>query len=299
MPNEFFNGSEAQGVSSVAAADEDTTFEVFSFPSASGTASDQTVPGEPDLFDEDDDDEDVDPSPVLVRLKAKAVRTAETLKRGAGRKKEPQKRRRNFSSVSLSEKREAADRKEFLSLLRRRYSLRGVCNKLLRPAQLVRQNSPVLNVGALALTAFFFGCFYLTVAMDWRHAGLISTGRMWAFLPVGLLTGVTAALALCAMLSGLSRFVEKEPQPPFRFTLSVAVAAVLPTGLAAAALLIGWIFSTPVSMSLGVTALLWWLYQILELMRNLFRKKYLPVLTALTCYGFVLFCWLTFTFRLK
>ncbi len=169
----------------------------------------------------------------------------------------------------------------------------------LRPSELYENMQESLWILFLGGTSLFFGLFYLLVAMDWHQADLISTGRLWAFVFVGLLVGATAALSFAGGTQLLSRWIRKEPLRPFRLLSSVAGAALFPTAVLLFGLLIGLIFGAAVSMSFGVTALLWWIYTLMEVLRDLFPKRYGPILTFLTLWGAVVFIVISLTFVLK
>ena len=178
-------------------------------------------------------------------------------------------------------------------------SLRGLLGKLLRPAQLLRLSYRRWIPCAMVFAGLFFAGLYGMAALDWVRAGLISAGQAWGFAAVGFFTGGTAITLLCGVLRLASRWAKKDPQPVFLYAVPAAGAAVLPAVPVLLGLLIGWIFQTPVFVTLGVTALLWWIAQLLELARNLFRKRLFAVLAAVTVYGFIQFCWMTLTFGLK
>ena len=52
-------------------------------------------------------------------------------------------------------------------------------------------------------------------------------------------------------------------------------------------------------MSFGIVALLWWIYTLMEVLRDLFPDRFLPTLTFLTGWAFALFALMSVTFTLK
>ncbi len=155
---------------------------------------------------------------------------------------------------------------------------------------------PLFLAGVMA---FFFG-FYLLLGLDWYFAGLVSPGRLWAIAAVGPLVGGAAAMAFAAGTLALSVFGRKERIRPFRVMSGVAGACVYPGFLMLLGLLIQLIFRASVSMSFGMTALLWFCYLLLDVLRELFGEKHLfKSVVLLVVWGFVLFAVMTLTFSLK
>lgn len=156
--------------------------------------------------------------------------------------------------------------------------------------------SPLFLAGVMA----FFGGFYLLIGLDWFFADLISLGRLWAFVSVGLLVGGTAALGFSAAVQGLSLMIRKEKIRPFQILSTVAGACVYPSALLILGLLIQLIFKASVSMSFGITAVLWMITFLLDILRDMFGEKQLFKSTVLiVLWGFILFLVMTLTFTLK
>lgn len=178
--------------------------------------------------------------------------------------------------------------------------LRALGRDLLRPARFFRKTGGAEAGISLGIVALFFGLYFLSVGTDWLRAGLMSGGRVWAFFLMGLLTGGTAALLFAAVTAGGTVLLKKERISPFSYLAPIAAATVLPGLLLLFGLLIGGIFSTPISASVGITALLWWLWLLIELLRGLWGgKKLFPILTWVTVFGGILFTWLNVTVGLK
>lgn len=146
----------------------------------------------------------------------------------------------------------------------------------------------------------FFGAFYLLIGLDWYFADLISMGRLWAIVFVGLLVGGTVALLFAAGTQGLSMLCRKERIRPFRVLSAVAGACVYPSALLILGLLIRLIFRASVSMSFGITAVLWVMYVLLDVLRDLFGEKNLfKSVILIVLWGFALFALMSLTFTLK
>ena len=170
----------------------------------------------------------------------------------------------------------------------------------LRPSSLYDTVTERLYPLFLAGAMLFFGGFYLLIGLDWYFADLISAGRMWAFVCVGLLVGGTAALGFSAGTQGLSLLCRKERLRPFRLLSTVAGTCVYPSSLMILGLLIQLIFKASVSMSFGITAILWMITLLLDVLRDLFGEKHLFKSTVLiVVWGFILFLVMTLTFTLK
>lgn len=170
----------------------------------------------------------------------------------------------------------------------------------LRPGTLYENISEKLWPLFLGLSMAFFGGFYLLLGLDWYFANLISVGRLFAIAAVGLLVGGIAAMAFAAGTLGLSMFCRKERLRPFRILSTVAGACVYPAFLLLTGFLIQVIFHVSVSMSFGITALLWFFYLLLDVLRELFGEKHLFKSTGfLVGWGFLLFLIMTLTFTLK
>lgn len=170
----------------------------------------------------------------------------------------------------------------------------------LRPSALYDGVTELLAPLFLAGVMFFFGGFYLLIGLDWYFADLISMGRLWAFVAVGLLVGGTAAMMFSAGVQGLSLICRKERIRPFRVVSTVAGACVYPASLLILGLLIQLIFRASVSMSFGITAVLWLISLLLDILRDLFGEKNLFKSSVLiVLWGFLLFVIMTLTFSLK
>lgn len=170
----------------------------------------------------------------------------------------------------------------------------------LRPASLYDTVTERLYPLFLAGVMLFFGGFYLLIGLDWYFADLVSAGRLWAMVAVGLLVGGTAALGFSAGAQGLSMICRKERLYPFRVLSTVAGACVYPSSLLILGLLIQLIFRASVSMSFGITAVLWLISLLLDVLRDLFGEKNLFKSTLLiVLWGFILFSVMTLTFTLK
>jgi len=170
----------------------------------------------------------------------------------------------------------------------------------LRPSMLYENIQERLWPLFLAATALFSGMLYLLIGLDWHRAEMISSGRLWAFVFVGLLLGGTMALAFGAGAQILSLICKKETLRPFKVLSAVGGAAIFPGLLLVLGLLIRLIFGAAVSMSFGITALLWWIYILLEALRDIFGEKNLYKSALFTTlWGFLLFCLMTLTFSLK
>lgn len=170
----------------------------------------------------------------------------------------------------------------------------------LRPSTLYDGVTELLAPLFLAGVMLFFGGFYLLIGLDWYFADLISMGRLWAFVVVGLLVGGTAALSFGAATQGLSLLCRKERIRPFRVISTVAGACVYPASLLIFGLLLQLIFHASVSMSFGIMAVLWLTYLLLDVLRDLFGEKNLFKSSALiVVWGFLLFLIMTLTFTLK
>lgn len=170
----------------------------------------------------------------------------------------------------------------------------------LRPGTLCENVSEKLWPLFLAGVMGFFGGFYLLLGLDWYFADLLSAGRLWAIVLVGLLVGGTAAMAFAAGTVGLSMLFRKERIRPFRIVSGVAGACVYPAGLMILGLVIQLIFHVSVSMSFGIMAILWFFYLLLDVLRELFGEKHLFQSTVLlVLWGFVLFLLMSWTFTLK
>lgn len=170
----------------------------------------------------------------------------------------------------------------------------------LRPSALYDGVTELLSPLFLAITMAFFGFFYLLLGLDWYFAELIAPSRLWVIVGVGLLVGGVASLSFGAGVQGLSLLLRKEKIRPFRVMGPVAGACVYPGALLILGFLIQVIFRASVSMSFGITALLWLIYTLFEVLRDMFGEKNLVKSAAFTAlWGFVLFLIMTLTFSLK
>ena len=170
----------------------------------------------------------------------------------------------------------------------------------LRPGTLCENVSEKLWPLFLAGVMGFFGGFYLLLGLDWYFADLVSAGRLWAIVLVGLLVGGAAAMAFAAGTLALSLLFRKERIRPFRILSGVAGACVYPAGLMMFGLLLQLTFRTSVSMSFGIMAILWFFHLLLDVLRELFGEKHLfKSAVLLVLWGFVLFLLMSWTFTLK
>lgn len=183
--------------------------------------------------------------------------------------------------------------KEFLRTKVKRY-----LRYALRPAALYENLPETFWSLFLGGSSLFMGVFYLLVGMDWHRASLISSGRLWAFVAVGLVVGATAALAFAGGTQILSLIIRKEPLRPFRVLSSVAGATVFPATILLTGLLLE-LFGVATSMAFGVIALLWWIFVLMEVLRDLFGPRYVPIVTVLSIWAFALFAVISATFSLK
>ncbi len=170
----------------------------------------------------------------------------------------------------------------------------------LRPASLYESISESLWPLFLAGVMAYFAGFYLLIGLDWYFAGLVFPGRLLAVVCMGCLVGGIAAMAFSAGVQGLSLLCRKERIRPFGVLSSVAGACVFPAGLLVLGLGIQLVFQTPVSMSFGITSVLWTAYLLLDVLRDMFGEKHLFKSTLLTVlWGFLLFILMSLTFTLK
>lgn len=168
----------------------------------------------------------------------------------------------------------------------------------LQPAGLYENISESLWWLFLLGACLFFGGFYLLVGMDWLSAGLISAGRVWAFLLTGGLVGGIAALSFSGMAALTAKVSREDAVSPFRMLSAVAGSAVLPALLLGVGFLLS-LFGLSVSLSFGVIALLWWIFSLTEMLKTLFAPRYLLIVSLITLWGFGLFALITVTFSLK
>ncbi len=170
----------------------------------------------------------------------------------------------------------------------------------LRPSSLynnINEGMWPLFLGGIGL---FFAALYLLIGLDWLFASLLSPARLWAILLVGALVGGASATLFALGVQVLSRLLKKEKIRPFRVLSSFAGACVCPSVLLVLGFLIQIIFKASVSMSFGVTALLWLTYTLVEVLRDLFGEKKLFFSTLLVIlWGVVTFFMMTLTFTLK
>lgn len=168
----------------------------------------------------------------------------------------------------------------------------------LQPAGLYENISESLWWLFLLGACLFFGGFYLLVGMDWLSAGLISAGRVWAFVLTGGLVGGIAALSFSGMAALTAKVSREDAVSPFRMLSAVAGSAVLPALLLGVGFLLS-LFGLSVSLSFGVIALLWWIFSLTEMLKTLFAPRYLLIVSLITLWGFGLFALITVTFSLK
>lgn len=169
----------------------------------------------------------------------------------------------------------------------------------LRPTGLYENISeaywPVFLLGA----CLFGGGLYLLAGMDWFRAGLISFGRMWAFVLAGLLVGGLATLVFAGCAALLARFCKMDDLRPFRLISATAGAAVFPACVLIVGLLTGLIFGVSVFISFGILALLWWIFFLMEVLRDLFAERNAATLTLMILWGLGLFTLISLTFSMK
>lgn len=169
----------------------------------------------------------------------------------------------------------------------------------LRPFALYENIGEILWPLFLLGAALFMGGVYLLIGLDWYQAELISAPRLWAFVLVGLLMGSSACLAFAGGAQIVSIMSRKEKLRPFRIISAVAGAATIPSALLILGLLLQLLFGAAVSMSFGILAVLWWIYILTEVLRELFGERFLASLTFLTLWSFLLFAMMSLTFSLK
>ena len=185
-----------------------------------------------------------------------------------------------------------------------RESLPRICRRwlryALRPAALYENITESYWPMFLAGVGVYFAAFYLLIGLDWYFADLVSAGRLWAIMGVGLLVGGVASTTFAAGAQGLSLICRKERIRPFRMFASLAGSCVYPSSLLILGFLLRIVFPISVSMSFGVVSLLWVVGNVLEVLREQFGEKHLfksVVLTVL--WAFLLFAVMTLTFTLK
>ncbi len=170
----------------------------------------------------------------------------------------------------------------------------------LRPSTLyhnINEGMWPLFLGGIGI---FFAAFYLLIGLDWLFASLLSPARLWAILLVGALVGGASATFFALGVQVLGWGLKKEKIRPFRVLSAFAGACVCPSVLLILGFLIQIIFKVSVSMSFGVTAVLWLTYTLVEVLRDMFGEKKLFFSTLLVIlWGFVTFLMMTFTFTLK
>lgn len=176
---------------------------------------------------------------------------------------------------------------------------KSVLRYALRPAGLYDLLPEWLWPVALAGVALLSTLFYTAVALDWRQNGLIADDRLGLFILIGAVTGACSALLFAGGSQILSLLCNRERISPFRMLFPLCGAAVYPTLLLTAALIVQAAGGVAVSMSFGVVALLWWLFLLLEVLRDRFGAKYFPIITFVTVFGYLIFAVMTLTFSLR
>lgn len=165
----------------------------------------------------------------------------------------------------------------------------------LHPTSLSENIAEVLWPLFLTGCCLFLGGFYLLVGTDRVSADLADASAVPSFFLTGLLVGGTASLIFAGGCSLLMRLYRIPRVPPLRILSSVAGAAVLPSSALILGALIG-LFGAAVSLSFGLIALLWWIYLLAEVLRNLLANRFAPVLAWTVLWGLGLFALMTLTF---
>ncbi len=170
----------------------------------------------------------------------------------------------------------------------------------LRPSSLYNNINEGLWPLFLGGIGVFFAAFYLLIGLDWLFADLVSPGRLWAVVLVGALVGGSSASLFALGTQGVSLLCKKEKIRPFRMLSAFAGACVCPSVLLVLGFFIQVIFRVSVSMSFGIVAVLWMMYGLLEVLRDILgeKKLFFSALTV-TLWGFVTFLLMTLTFTLK
>lgn len=176
---------------------------------------------------------------------------------------------------------------------------KSILRYALRPAGLYDLLPEWLWPVALLGVALLSTLFYTAVALDWKQNGLIADDRVGLFLLIGAVTGACSALLFAAGSQLLSLLCNRERISPFRMLFPLCGAAVYPTLLLIAALIVQAVGGVAVSMSFGVVALLWWLFILLEILRDRFGAKFFPIITFVTVFGYLIFAVMTLTFSLR
>ena len=170
---------------------------------------------------------------------------------------------------------------------------------LLHPALLQESVPEMFWPVGLGTVALFFGLLSLTVGRDWVLSGVIEGGRLWSFFFVGLLSGSVLALLFAAGALGISLLCRKERINPFRMLVPLAGTCVFPLLLLTVGLCLQAFGGIAVSMAFGVMAVLWWLYLLIEFLRESFGDRFFANLTFVTVYGLIIISVLTAIFRLR
>lgn len=198
-----------------------------------------------------------------------------------------EKRERSLPSFSFG-----VDKKTFLRKSRRylRYAL--------RPSGLYENISESLW-WIFLLGCCLFGCaFYLLLGMDWASAGMIASARVPLLMLTGLLLGGTVSVAFAGGACVLAKLCKEDDLKPFRMISAVAGSAVYPAAVLLFGLFLG-LFGLSVSMSFGVVALLWWIFNLMEMLKDLMGRRFFPILTFIILWSAGLFALITATFMLK
>ena len=212
----------------------------------------------------------------------------------------PKEEKPSPSPRSLPEKKGWFGLPDYRALDRRalKNKLRRYLRYALRPAGLYENVHEPIWWMFLTGCCGFMALFYLLVGLDWMQADLISGGRLAAFVLTGALMGGAAALGFAMLTSLTARLCREDAVRPFRLLSSLAGAWVFPSLV----LLLGLVLSLcgcAVSMSFGLMALLWWIFTLTEVLKDLFGPRYLPILTVTVLWGMALFGLISVTFTLK
>lgn len=168
----------------------------------------------------------------------------------------------------------------------------------LRPSGLYENISESLW-GIFLAGCCLFGCvFYLLIGLDWASAGLITPNRVWLLMLTGFLLGGTVSLAFAGGAALLAKLCKEDRLHPFRMLSAVAGAAVYPGVVLCLGLLLG-LFGLSVSMSFGIVALLWWIFNLMEVLKDLLGNRFFPVVTFILLWGMGLFTLISATLMLK
>ena len=181
----------------------------------------------------------------------------------------------------------------------RRLPLREGFRFLLHPALLQEAVPEMFWPVGLGMVALFFGLLSLMVGRDWELSGVIEGSRLWTFFFVGLLSGCVLGLLFAAGALGISLLCRKERINPFRIPVPLAGTCFFPGILLIVGLCLQTFGGIAVSMAFGVLAVLWWLYLLIEFLRETFGDRFFANLTFVTVYGLIIISVLTAIFHLR